>query len=250
MPRRSPFLLASAAAAALMVGLTAIAPASAHAIWFAQRARQLALIFGVGADDLDAVSRLKFVTLVKGYDQDWRPVKTSLRAAGAIPVVDSDKPVAAITAVMDYGDWTKDKSGRWHNKGKDEVANAAVSEHTWKYALHFEKLPAKEVPLLEGLVLQLVPVGPIPLEKGKPLTVRASFNGKSMEGVQVMTDYINDPDEIPVRTGADGTATITLRNQGLNVLMGIYVSPSDRPAKYDRVEYRSSLSFVLPHASE
>ncbi|MBJ7375941.1 MAG: DUF4198 domain-containing protein, partial [Sphingobium sp.] len=30
-------------------------PASAHGIWFAQRARQLALIYGVGADDLDAV---------------------------------------------------------------------------------------------------------------------------------------------------------------------------------------------------
>ncbi|MBJ7379063.1 MAG: DUF4198 domain-containing protein, partial [Sphingobium sp.] len=35
--------------------LAATAPVGAHGIWFAQRARQLALIYGVGADDLDAV---------------------------------------------------------------------------------------------------------------------------------------------------------------------------------------------------
>jgi len=250
LPRRSPFLLASTFASALALGFTSIAPADAHAIWFAQRAKQLALIYGVGADDLDAVGRMKHLTLVKGYDEDWQPVETSLREAGIVPIVDSDEPIAAMTAVMDYGVWTKDKAGSWHNTTKDEVADVALSEHNWKYALHFEKLPKKEVPLFEGLVLQLVPVGPIPEDKGKPLKVRAYLNGKPMAGVQVMSDYVNDPDQIPVKTDADGTATITLRNQGLNVLMGIYVGPSDQPTKYDQVEYRSSLSFVLPHLPE
>lgn len=247
---RSPFKTACALAIALVAGATAAVPASAHAIWFAQRARQLALIYGVGADDLDAVSRMKFITAVNGYDDDWQPVQATLRAAGAIPVVDSDEPINAITAVMDYGNWTKDKSGEWHNTTRDQVPNAALAEHNWKLALHLEKLPTGDVPLFKELVLQLVPLGPIPQEKGKPLTVRAYYNGKPMPGVQVMTDYVNDPDEIPVKTGADGTATITLRNQGINILMGIYLAPSDQPAKYDRVEYRSSLSFVLPHLPE
>lgn len=252
MPRRSPFLLVSAlAATALSASIAVVAPASAHAIWFAQRAKQTALIYGVGADDLDAVSRMKFLTMVKGYDEDWQPVETTLREAGIIPVVDSDEPRAAIAAVMDYGNWTKDTNGKWHNTTKDEVANVALSEHNWKYALHLEKLPTGEVPLIEGMVLQLVPVGPIPENKGKPLKVRAFFNGKPMEGVQVMSDYVNDPDENPIaKTGPDGTATITLRNQGLNVLMGIYVGPSDQPTKYDRMEHRTSLSFVLPHLPE
>lgn len=250
MPRRSPFLLASAMAASLALGLTAVAPAGAHAIWFAQRAKQLALIYGVGADDLDAVSRMKLLTMVKGYDEDWHPVETTLHAAGIVPVVDSDEPLTAVTAAMDYGNWTKDKSGEWHNTTKDQVADPALSEHNWKFALHLEKLPTGDIPPLEGLVLQLVPVGSIPEQKGKPLKVRALLNGKPAPGVQVMTDYINDPDETPVKTGADGTATVTLRNQGLNVLMGIYLAPSDQPAKYDRVEYRSSLSFVLPHLPE
>ena len=66
-----------------------------------------------------------------------------------------------------------------------------------------------------------------------------------------MQDYVNDPDEVaPAKTGADGTATIKLRNQGINVLMAIFVSPTDNPVKYQQVEHRASLSFVLPHLPE
>ena len=32
--------------------------AQAHGFWFAQRANSLAMVFGVGADDLDVVKRL------------------------------------------------------------------------------------------------------------------------------------------------------------------------------------------------
>lgn len=82
------------------MAVAAAAPLSAHGIWFAQRARQLALVYGVGADDLDAVKRLLLVKTVTGYDSDRAPVNTSLRAAGAIPVVDSDEPLAAVAAIM------------------------------------------------------------------------------------------------------------------------------------------------------
>ena len=46
------------AATAVIAGLAFALPAGAHGIWFAQRATQLALMYGVGADDLDAVRRL------------------------------------------------------------------------------------------------------------------------------------------------------------------------------------------------
>jgi hypothetical protein len=139
--------------------LAAAAPLSAHGIWFAQRARQLALVYGVGADDLDAVKRLPLIKTVTGYDADWAPVNTSLRAAGVIPVVDSDEPVAAVAAIMDYGLWSKTPDGEWHNKGRDEVPTATLAEHNWKYAVHLNQVPTKQVPLFEGHTLQLVPVG-------------------------------------------------------------------------------------------
>lgn len=231
--------------------LAAAAPLSAHGIWFAQRARQLALIYGVGADDLDAVKRLPLVKSVTGYDSDWAPVNTSLRAAGAIPVVDSDEPVAAVAAIMDYGYWSKTPDGEWHNKGRDEVPNATLAEHNFKYAVHLTQIPAKPVPLLEGHLLQLVPVGTdIPQKMGEPMKVRVYYKGQPIAGATVMQDYVNDPDEAaPAKTGADGTATIKLRNQGINVLMAIYVGQTT-DKKVDHEEYRASLSFVLPHAPE
>ncbi|MEC3948049.1 DUF4198 domain-containing protein [Sphingobium sp. HWE2-09] len=242
--------LATAAIGAVTLATMAV-PASAHGIWFAQRARQLALIYGVGADDLDAVKRLPLVKAVTGYDSDWAPVATRLREAGAIPVVDSDEPVAAVAAIMDYGYWSKTPDGEWHNKGRDEVPNATLAEHNFKYAVHLNQVPTKPVPLFEGHMLQLVPADlAIPQTMGAPMKVRVYYKGKPVAGAIVMQDYVNDPDEAaPAKTGADGTATVKLRNQGINVLMAIYVAPtSDK--KVDHEEYRASLSFVLPHAPE
>lgn len=236
----------------LLTGLAAMAPvADAHAIWFAQRARQLALVYGVGADDLDAVKRMPLVKQVQGFDAQGLPVKVSLRAAGIVPVVDSDEPVAIVAAAMDYGLWSKTPDGEWHNKGRDEVPTATLAEHNWKYAVHLTQMPTKPLPLIAAHTLQLVPVSPaIPQKMGEPLTVRAYYKGKPVEGAIIMSDYVNDPDEAGVKTAADGTATIKLRNQGINVLMAIYVGPADDAKKADHSEYRSSLSFVLPHAPE
>lgn len=239
--------------AALCTGtlLAAAAPLSAHGIWFAQRARQLALIYGVGADDLDAVKRLPMIKAVTGYDSDWAPVAVSLRPAGAIPVVDSDEPVAAVAAVMDYGYWSKTPDGEWHNAGRDVVPTATLAEHNFKYAVHLTQMPTKPVPLMEGHTLQLVPADlPIPQKMGEPMKVRVYYKGKPVAGATVMQDYVNDPDEAnPVKTAADGTATVKLRNQGINVLMAIYVGQTT-DKKVDHEEYRASLSFVLPHAPE
>ncbi|MES2172590.1 MAG: DUF4198 domain-containing protein [Pseudomonadota bacterium] len=241
--------LATAAVGAVTLAAMAM-PASAHGIWFAQRARQLALIYGVGADDLDAVKRLPLVKTVTGYDADWAPVATSLRAAGAIPVVDSDEPVAAVAAIMDYGYWSKTPDGEWHNKGRDEVPTATLAEHNFKYAVYLGQAPTKPVPLFEGHMLQVVPVDSIPQTMGAPMKVRVYYKGKPIAGATVMQDYVNDPDEAaPAKTAADGTATVKLRNQGINVLMAIYVGQTT-DKKVDHEEYRASLSFVLPHAPE
>ena len=156
MRRISRYISAGLVVATLSTAVLSTA-AQAHAIWFAQRARQLALVYGVGADDLDAVKRLPLIKAVKGFDADGMPVNTSLRAAGAIPVVDSDEPVAIVAAEMDYGIWSKDASGEWHNKGRDEVPGATVSEHNFKYAVHLTQAPTKPVPLIAGHKLQLIP---------------------------------------------------------------------------------------------
>lgn len=248
MKRSKLFTSAATAAIAGCLLLTTV-EVSAHAIWFAQRAKQLALIYGVGADDLDAVKRLPLVNSSKGYDAAWKEVPITLKANGPIVTVDSDEPLTAVTAVMDYGVWAKGKDGEWYKKGRDEMPDAVVAEHNYKYGIHLTSLTA-EVPLLEGQTLQVVPVGPIPELMGKPATFKVLFNGKPQAGVQFMHDYVNDPDQMPQVTAADGTVTLSIRNQGLNVLTAIYVGPTDNKAVYDHIEHRATLSFILPHKPE
>lgn len=235
----------------ITASLAAATAAQAHAIWFAERATQLALIYGVGADDLDIVKRLPLVQGVAGYDADGQPVTASVRAAGPIAVVDADAPIAAVTAWMDYGVWSKTPDGTWHKKGRDEVPDAVVSERTMKYAVHLKGVPTKPVPLFPGQALQIVPAdATFPQKSGEPIKLRVLYQGKPAAGVLVLHDYVNDPDHPPVKTAADGTVTINVRNQGLNVIAAIHLVPSDQPAKYDKVEHRATLSFVLPHAPE
>ncbi|MEO5599109.1 MAG: DUF4198 domain-containing protein [Novosphingobium sp.] len=238
-------------AAAVIASAAISVSAQAHGIWFAQRARQLALIYGIGPDDLDMVKRLPLLNSVTGYDADWKPVPTRLRAAGAIPVVDSDAPIAAVAATMDYGIWSRTADGEWHNKGRDETPGTVAAEHTFKYAVHLAQPLKHEVPLLAGHRLQIIPVGTdIPVESGKPFAVRVMFDGKPFAGADVITDFVNDVDMPPLKTGPDGVATFRLRNQGLNVIAATIVTKSDQPKKYDTIEYRATLTFALPHAPE
>lgn len=239
-------------AAVAVASLATASAVSAHGIWFAQRANQLALIYGVGADDLDAVKRLPLIKGATGYDADWKPVAASLRAAGPIVVVDNDEPVSAVSAWMDNGVWSKTPDGEWHKKGYDEVPNAIVSERTMKYAVHLPKLPVPKggIPLIKGHALQIQPVAAIPEQLGQPLKVRVLFNGKPAAGALIHHDVVNDPDQQRPRTGADGTVTINVRNQGLNVIGATYDGPSDQPKKYKKIEHFATLSFVLPKLPE
>jgi nickel transport protein len=240
-----------AAVAAATVGLLSTSTVDAHGIWFAQRAKQLALIYGVGADDLDSVKRLPLIRNVSGYDANWQPVKTSLRVAGPLLLVDSDGETTAVSAVLDNGIWSKAPDGEWVKKGRDEVKDATVSEKTIKYAVHLTAPLSAALPPLEGHTLQIVPVEPkLPELLGQPLKLRVLFQGKPVAGARVLHDFVNDPDGKPVKTAADGTVTIKVRNQGLNVITAIFDGPADEPTKFDKVEHLATLSFVLPHAPE
>lgn len=240
-----------AAVAALALGVVAVSPTQAHGIWFAQRATQLALIYGVGADDLDSVKRLPLVQNVAGYDAAWKPVPASLRVAGPLLLVDSEAEPVVFAAVLQNGTWSKTRDGEWHKKGRDEIPDALISEKTIKYAVHIRGPLSTPMPALPDQTLQIVPVEtPLPEQMGRPLKLRVLFQGKPVANARVLTDFVNDPDAQPVKTAADGTVTINIRNQGLNVVTAIFDGPADEPRKVDKIEHLATLSFVLPHAPE
>jgi nickel transport protein len=234
----------------LVAALVAASSGHAHGIWFAQRATQQALIYGLGADDLDSVKRLPMVQSTSGYDADWNPIPTKLRVAGPLLVADSESQPTVLTAVLFNGIWSRTPEGEWVKKGRDEVPNATTAEKNYKYAVAIVGPLTKPLAALPGQTLQIIPVGALPDVMEKPVKLRVLFQGKPVAGARVLRDWVNDPDAKPVKTGADGTVTIKVRNQGLNVVAAIFDGPSDEPTKADKMEHLATLSFVLPHAPE
>ena len=242
-------VLGAAATAAAAFGLAAPA-ADAHAIWFAQRSKQLAFIYGVGADDLDSVKRLPLVEKVAGYDAQYKAVPTKLRVAGPMVMVDSDSPATVITGVMNNGIWAKMPDGEWVKKTKAEAPDATITTKNYKYAVYLNGPLSAPLPTFPDQVVQIVPVDAIPEKLGEPMKVRVLYKGKPIAGARVIADLVNDPDAEKIVTGADGVATIRVRNQGLNVVNAIYDGPSDEPAKAAKMEHEATLTFVLQHAPE
>lgn len=222
----------------------------AHGIWFAQRAKQIAIIYGIGADDLEAVKRQPNMESVQAWDADLNPVGAQLRTAGSLVIVDTDAPPALVSAVLQNGTWSKLPDGEFVKKPRDEVSNSVKSETTIKYAVSIQGSLAKPVPLIPAQLLQITPTGPLPTKLGLPLTYRVTFKGKPVGGALVINDMVNDPDAKEVATKADGTVTFPVRNQGLNVIRAVFVSPTDNPKKIDHYEHTATLAFTLPHAPE
>jgi nickel transport protein len=235
----------------LAATLLAAASAQAHGIWFAQRATQIGLMYGIGADDLDMVKRLPLVQSAAAYDAAGKAIGVKLRAAGPIVLADTDGLPAVLSAVLFNGIWAHMPDGEWIKKGRDEAPTATVVEKNFKYTVHINGQLNGPVPVLADQTLQIIPaVAKLPGQMGQALKLKVLFHGQPAAGARVLTDFLNDPDAKPLKTAKDGSVTIHIRNQGLNVVAAIIDGPSDEPARADKMEHLATLSFVLPHAPE
>ena len=219
----------------------------AHAIWFAERASQVALVYGVGADDLPMVKRRHQIEQIEGYDEDWNRVPTDLLAAGPLLLVDSDDLPVAVSAVFYNGIWSQAESGDWY---RGEIANPVVVEKIYKYAVHIPEKLNSAIPSIPSQTLQIIPVNGIPEMMGEAMTLKVILNGKPIAGAEVKVDFVNDPDASPIITAKDGTATIKVRNQGLNVVYAYFKGPPDDTAGLNAIQHTATLSFVLEHEPE
>jgi len=236
--------------AAAAAGIILPVAADAHGIWFEQRAKQLVIVYGIGADDLETVKRLPMMENIKAYDADYQPIAASARAFGPAVVVDTDAQPTVSAAVLPYGVWSRVGDAEFEKKTLEEMPNATISTKNMKYAVGIEGTLTKPLAPLPDQTLQIIPVGTIPLTLGSPLKYQVLYNGKPIAGARMINDMINDPDAKEQLTGADGTLTMPVRNQGLNVIRAVYDGPSDQPKLYKQIEHTATLSFVLPHKPE
>ena len=217
----------------------------AHGIWFAERSGRLAMIYGEGAEDGEIVPRLASVSGVAAYDAAGAVVATKLIPTDHLLLVDTRQKPAVITGVLDNGIWTVTAHNQEVQKGKSQVPGAKSSGHYFKYALHLRGNVNAPLGAVPGQLLQITPVNAIlPERMGDSITLRALFRGQPLAGAAVIADFVNDPEGPPLRTNKDGTVTLKVRNQGLNVISVVHETPADRAEDTDKVQYRATLSFV------
>lgn len=225
---------------ALCVALFA-AEVTAHGMWTETRRGNIEAIYGHGAED-DAFDAKK-ISGAWAWDAAGRTIPVTVER---LPDHARFKPVsepATLAFALDNGYWTQDAEGTWHNKGEREVEGAKDSGRYYKYGLTLYTEGAK-LPPLDDLRLAIVPTAdPLHLKAGDRLPVQVLVDSKPAEGIELIGDYVNDPDAISATTDAEGRATLTVRNNGLNVIGASTTIKQDDPDARVR-GYFGSLTFV------
>lgn len=123
-----------------------------------------------------------------------------------------------------------------------KAGNAAARFRTTRYGL---------MGSLPGQVLQIASVTTaLPTRQGQSLKMLALFNGRPIAAVKVLTDFVNDPEAKPLLTATDGTVTVKVRNQGLNVIFASHEVSAGASEDADVIQYTATLSFATPVKEE
>lgn len=233
-------LLAAAVGMGILMSAGLASDVSAHGVFFAKRADQVALVLGEGPGD--NVYDRSCVTSIQGYDTSFRaiPVETG-RYADYVTVAPQDN-LGVTTTFFDYGFFTKDTNGKTHNAPFDQVANAVKTTHAVKYNVHYWS-PEVKPGHIYNVPIQIVPeVNPLTLRKGDRLNIRVYKDGKPYANAPLIADVINDLTN-ESEADAQGRASLEVTANGLNVI-GVEVGfPTDDPNT--QVKYFSSLSFII-----
>ncbi len=229
----------------LLCALVFCSSASAHGLWFAQRAGELAMIYGDGGKDDPIVAKFDRIRRLSGYDAAGRPVPSQLIKTDYLLLVDRAANPAVVAGILDNGYYTQGSDGKWLAKSKSEVANARKSGHYIKLAVHQTRDLSAPLNALPDHPLQILPVRPtLPRQKGDAIALRVLFNGKPLAGAKVTPNFANDPDGMTVTADRRGLVKLKVANHGLNVIYAKHEVPASGE-DIDLVQYAASFSFLL-----
>lgn len=227
---------AMALIAALMAG-----QAAAHGMWTEERRGNIEVIYGHGAED-NAFDPKKISGAWAANHHGSRIPVTVERLEDHARLKPLE-PAAVLSVALDNGYWTQAPDKKWLNVGETKVPGALDSGHYYKYSLAVLEEGAK-LPALDMLKLAIVPQrDPLSVDVGDELDVQVLVDGKPAADIELIADYVNNPDEVAATTDKQGKAKITVRNHGLNVIAASTTVPSTDPDARVRGMF-SSLSFV------
>lgn len=224
----------------------------AHGVWAGMRADKLQIVYGEGP--LDNFYNPNWFNSATGYTADMHDAVVTVNKDGDNIFLQPDDNVEIISIISDNGYWSNTNSGKWVNQAKDENSEATKGKQHHKMSVNYinqniifksEKPTKIESPQATGLEMEIVPaVDPRFLQAGDKLEVQVLFQGKPMKQVAVMPDSINRLGET-VTTNDDGKVTITVANNGLNMIAIETAFERKDKTKADSDAYFSSLNFTL-----
>jgi uncharacterized GH25 family protein len=229
--------------------LSTAGPALSHGAWVAERWGEFAVIYGHGAGD-DGYDPAK-VTRATATAEDGNGIEVKIERATNHVMLKPEGEPALIALEFDNGFWSEDANGKWLNRPKSEVPGARRATRTIKNSIAL--IHAHDtLPAFPPQPLQIVPLdNPIGLEPGETYRIRVLFEGKPLEGKEVMLDYVGLPELVSAKTDARGEVEVALRNAGLNVLAVSHDVPLADSSAADETGYTATLTFVAePHVDE
>ncbi len=215
-----------------------------HSAWLENRQDEVVVVYGHGPMD-DSYAPEK-VTKAVGYGNSGEALQVEIKEpkGGYVPLGLAEG-TALVALTFDNGFWSKDAKGKWHNLPKSNVEGAQQGGHYVKYNLTvvdtFTALPDSfDQPLV------IIPQSnPLELHSGDAFRIRVLFNGQPLAKAKVKGDFVNHDSLISAITDDEGYATITIANQGLNVItVGKDEVLKDNPDA-DKRSIMSTLAFTL-----
>ncbi|MDD0841686.1 DUF4198 domain-containing protein [Pseudomonas sp. Gutcm_11s] len=226
----------------LLAGLLVCGQAAAHGLWTEQRRGNHEVVYGHGAED--SAFKAQKISGAWAYDAGGKMIPVSVQRLDDHARLQPLRAPAVLAVALDNGAWSQTPDKQWVNQGRNQVPNSTHSLHTYKYSLAIHQGGAK-LPDLSKLRMAIVPQSdPLAVGPGKPLRVRVLVDGKPLQGVKLIGDYRGMPDEVSATSDAEGYATLTVRNAGLNIIAASAYVPVKGDADIDELGFFSSLTFV------
>lgn len=232
--------------------LASSAPVFAHGVWAAMRADHLQIVYGEGP--LDNFYNPKWFDFAKAVDKNFKEVNLTVIQNGDILNLKPAKNAEIIIIQSENGYWSNTKSGKWLNVSKQENQEATKGKAHHKMSVNYlnqvlvlkgQKPQKIAKPQALGLPMEIVPAtDPRFLKAGDTLNVQVLYQGKPLKNIDLMPDAINQLGKT-IKTDNNGNATVTVANNGVNMLAVETAFARQDKSLADSDAYFSSLNFTL-----
>ncbi len=232
----------------LIAGLLIILAAPlghAHDTWIEKRDGQFLVLRGHGGS-VEAYDT-SLVKESKARDAKGQAIEVEIKKNKENAALLFAGNAVVIAALYDSGYWlhTTDgwkKAGKREGKGKYDIVEALKSKQWCKSYLAPGEQNLKPV----GQRYEVLPLkDPVTLHVGDELAIKVVFDGKPVEGAIITTGGAHASDEKnSPKTGKDGTARVTIKKAGLQLIKATQKVPLKDDPDADVLHLASTMTFV------